>query len=151
MLRYQEQNSEQTLAEGLEEYYAANKGVVTRPRELPPESAALFANHDVSHVIFGLSTSLEDEAMADTRILFATDAGFWRYSKYITADKQAKAIFKQVGYVRVVWHTLLTLPRMLRAVMAARRMKKRWPFDTPQSFRARSLRDLRQEFGIRII
>jgi hypothetical protein len=150
-LGYQEQDSPQTLAEGLEEYYIANRGVVTRPQDLPPESVALFTSHDMGHVIFGLSTSLEDEAMADTRILLSTDAGFWRYTRYITADSQAKAVLKQVGYRKVVVHTAYALPRMLRAVWDAMRMKKRWPWVPPPSFKTRSLADLRREFGIRII
>ena len=150
-LRYQEQNSPQTLAEGLEEYYAANIGIVTRPSDLPAESVALFVGHDTGHVIFGLSTSLTDEAMADTRILLSTDAGFWRYSRYITADKQAKAIFKQVGYGKVALYTLLAVPRILRAVWEAMRMKKLWPWEPPPSFQTRTLADLRREFRIGVI
>ena len=150
-LRYQEQDSTQTLAEGLEEYYAANLGVVTRPRDLPAESVALFLGHDTGHVIFGLTTSLQDEAMADTRILLSTDAGFWRYSRYITADKQAKAIFKQVGYGKVAFYSLLALPRILRAVWEALRTRKRWPWEPPPSFQTRSLAELRREYRIRIV
>jgi len=150
-LRYQEQDSAQTLAEGLEEYYAANTGIATRPRDLPPESVALFVGHDTGHVIFGLTTSLTDEAMADTRILLSTDAGFWRYSRYITADKQAKAIFKQVGYGKVAFYSLLALPRILRAVWEALRTRKRWPWEPPPSFQTRSLAELRREYRIRIV
>jgi hypothetical protein len=150
-LRYQEQDSVQTLAEGLEEYYAANAGIVTRPSNLPPESVALFKGHDTGHVIFGLSTSLTDEAMADTRILLSTDAGFWRYSRYLTADEQTKAIFKQVGYGKVALYTLLAVPRILRALWEAVRTSKRWPWEPPPSFQTRSLAELRREFRIRII
>ena len=110
----------QTLAEGLEEYYAANAGIVTRPSNLPPESVALFKGHDTGHVIFGLSTSLTDEAMADTRILLSTDAGFWRYSRYLTADEQTKAIFKQVGYGKVALYTLLAVRTDSAGLMGSR-------------------------------
>jgi hypothetical protein len=150
-LRYQEQDSTQTLAEGLEEYYAVNAGVVTRPTDLPVESAALFKGHDTGHVIFGLSTSLQDEAIADTRILLSTDAGFWRYTRYLAADKQAKAIFKQVGYWNVALYSLLAVPRMLHAAWEAMWTHKRWPWEPPQSFQTRSLAELRREFKIRII
>jgi hypothetical protein len=150
-LAYQEQDSPQTLSEGLEEYYRANLGVVTRPRDLPPKSAALFRSHDMGHVIFGLTTSLEDEAMADTRILTSTDAGIVRYSRYVTTDPLAKAIFKQIGVARVVLYTLRAAPRLARAVWESFYMTKRWPFEPPESFQTRSLADLRREFGIRII
>ena len=65
--RYQAQDSHQTLLEALDEYYARNLGRVRRPSELAPESAALFRSHDLCHVIFGLDTTLADEAMADVR------------------------------------------------------------------------------------
>ncbi|HLK26181.1 MAG TPA: hypothetical protein VKT30_16110, partial [Caulobacteraceae bacterium] len=69
--RYQAQDSQQTLAEGLAEYYAANGARVAAPASLPAESRALFRNHDVCHVVFGLDTTLEDEGMADVRTLLS--------------------------------------------------------------------------------
>jgi len=147
-LEYQRQDSPLTLSEGLEEYYAANEGVVIRPRDLPDESYGLFRSHDMCHVIFGLGTTLDDEAMADARSLFSSDVGWRRYSAYVTGDKQAKEIFKELGYLRSIWVTITTMPRILRAVSESRRMKKRWPWVPPESFLKRSLVDLRNEFGI---
>ena len=122
-----------------------------RPRDLPPESFMLFRNHDLCHVIFGLSTSLPDEAMADTRTLLSCDVGVRRYLAYLSQDQQAKAVFKQVGYWRSAWATIMTLPRILRAVAEAWRMPKRWPWTPPDSFQARALAELRAEFGIKVI
>jgi hypothetical protein len=67
--RYQNQDSDMTLAEALAEYYAANTGRVLRPSELSEESAEPFRSHDMCHVIFGLATTFADEAMVDTRKL----------------------------------------------------------------------------------
>jgi hypothetical protein len=147
-LNYQQQNSALTLAEGLDEYYAANVGLITRPSELPPESAKLFRSHDMCHVIFGLDTTLDDEALADTRTLFSCDVGVRRYSAYLTHDQQAKALFKELGYLKALWVTVRALPRICRAAFEARRMKKPWPWVPPESFQSRSLADLRNEFGI---
>lgn len=94
MLRYQDQDSTQTLREGLAEYYAANVGIVMRPDDLPPESVALFRSHDLCHVIFGLDTSLGDETLADTRTLLSCDVGARRYARYLTSDRTAKTLFK---------------------------------------------------------
>src|SRR5579864_4834435 len=113
--RYQEQDSRQTLAEGLAEYYAVNGGRVSRPRSLPPQSRALFRNHDVCHVIFGLDTTLEDEGMADVRTLLSCDVGWRSYARYMTSDPEAKAIFQELGCARAIWATLIVIPRMLRA------------------------------------
>jgi hypothetical protein len=151
MLSYQRQDSAQTLAEGLEEYYAANVGKVVRPRDLPPESVALFRSHDMCHVIFGLNTTLDDEALADMRTLFSCDVGLRRYYAYLTQDKQAKAIFKEFGYLKSALVTVLAIPRICSAAMEARRMVKRWPWQPPDTYLSRSLADLRREFGIRVM
>jgi len=80
---YQAQDSQQTLAEGLAEYYAANGGRVVVPASLPPESRALFRSHDICHVIFGLDTTLADEGMADVRTLLSCDVGWGRYGELL--------------------------------------------------------------------
>jgi hypothetical protein len=147
-LGYQQQDSTQTLAQGLEEYYAANQGVVVRPRDLPPESSRLFRNHDMCHVIFGLDTTLDDEAMADARTMFSCDVGLRRYAAYLAHDKQAKAIFKELGYAKAVWVSVRAVPRIVRALIEAQRMNKPWPWQPPESYQTRSLGELREEFGI---
>ena len=139
------------MAEGLEEYYAANVGTVVRPGDLPPESAALFRSHDLCHVIFGLDTTLDDEVLADTRTLFSCDVGFGRYAVYLAQDKQAQALFREIGYLRSAWRTLLAVPRICRAALDAWRMKRRWPWVPPESYQNRTLADLRHEFGICVV
>jgi hypothetical protein len=150
-LRYQQQDSAQTLADGLEEYYAANVGKVVRPRDLPPESVDLFRSHDMCHVVFGLNTTLDDEAMADVRALLSCDVGWRRYSHYMTSDPAAKAIFKDLGYLKSIWVTIHAIPRICRGAIEALRMTKRWPWTPPESFQERPLAELRQEFGIRLV
>lgn len=149
--RYQTQSSAQTLAEGLAEYYARNRGRVTPPAELPAESAALFRNHDICHVIFGLDTTLADETLADTRAMLSSDVGWTRYAAYLASDPAAKAIFKQVGYGTVIVATLKAMPRIARAFFEATRMEKRWPWTPPETHLDRTLADLRDEYGIRVI
>jgi hypothetical protein len=151
LLSYQRQDSVQTLAEGLEEYYAANSGKVVRPRDLPSESSELFRSHDMCHVIFGLNTTLGDEALADMRTLFSSDVGLRRYYVYLAQDKQAKALFKELGYLKGTWVTVQSMPRICRAAVEAWRVKKRWPWQPPDSYMNRSLADLRREFGIRVM
>jgi hypothetical protein len=109
-LAFQCQDSRQTLAEGLDEYYRANAGRVKRPADLPADSAALFRSHDMCHVIFGLSTAPDDEALVDTRTMLSCDVGVARYLAYLGQDSEAKAIFKQFGYLRSVRATILAYP-----------------------------------------
>lgn len=150
-LAYQQQDSAQTLAQGLEEYYASNVGIVTRPDELPPGSAPLFRSHDICHVIFGLNTSLAEEALVDTRTLLSCDVGVRRYLRYLRANAQAQALFNQIGYLRSAWATFLALPRILQSLTASFAMPKKWPWEPPASSLERPLAELRGEFGIRVI
>jgi hypothetical protein len=151
MLRYQDQDSSQTLREGLAEYYEANPGIVTRPSDLPADSIALFRAHDLCHVIFGLNTSLGDETLADARTLLSCDVGVRRYTRYLATDQAAKALFKELGYAKAAWITLLSLPRIARAGVEAFRMRKRWPWNPPEDYLDRPLAGLRREFGIRVV
>ena len=149
--RYQEQDSKQTLAEGLAEYYRVNGARVTPPPSLPPESQALFLHHDVCHVIFGLDTTLADEGMADMRTLLSCDVGWSRYARYMTCDPTAKAVFKELGYVRAAWATIIIIPRLLQAIAEALRTSKRWPWQPPARYFDRPLAELRREYEIRLI
>ena len=148
---YQRQDSLLTLSEGLEEYYRANLGRVLRPDDLSRESRDLFRSHDMCHVIFGLDTTLDDEAMADTRTLLSCDVGFRTYARYLATNEDAKAIFKEVGYLRAIWGTILTLPRLLLAVVEGFRMTKKWRWTPTPADLERPLADLRREYGIRVI
>lgn len=149
--RYQDQNSPLTLAEGLDEYYAVNRGKVLRPADLPPESVELFSNHDACHVIFGLDTTLADETMADTRTLLSCDVGLAAYLRYLSRDKAAKALFKELGLARALWAVMTTAPRIGQAVLEALRTPRKWPWTPPARFQRRPLADLRRDFGIRVI
>lgn len=79
------------------------------------------------------------------------DVGWRIYARYMTSDPKAKAIFKDLGYARAIWATLIILPRMLRAVVPAWRTSKRWPWEAPADHFDRTLADLRREYGIRLI
>ena len=148
---YQAQDSQQSLADGLAEYYAVNGTRVSPPPSLPRESRDLFRSHDICHVIFGLDTTLADEGMADVRTLLSCDVGWRRYARYMTSDPQAKAIFKELGYGRAILTTLRVLPRIVRAIGEVGRSRKRWPWTPPPEHFGRTLAELRREYGIRLI
>lgn len=149
--RYRNQDSDMTFAEALAEYYAANTGRVLRPSDLSDESAELFRSHDMCHVIFGLDTTFADEAMVDTRTLLSCDVGVRKYLRYLRTNPEAKAIFKEVGYLKSICTTILSIPRVLRATWEAWKMPRKWPWAPPPAFQNRTLSDLRQEFGIIVI
>lgn len=145
------QDSVQILGDALEEYYQANEGKVIRPEQLPESSRALFRNHDICHVIFGLDTTPEDEAMADVRALVSSTVGWRRYGTYLARDKAARAIFRKVGLGDALVATLRATPRAVRVLFQALTTRKRWPWDAPDRFLIRSLKHLRREYHIKVI
>jgi len=147
---YQRQDSAQTLAAGLNEYYRGHPCVI-RPDAISPESAALFRRHDICHVIFGLDTTIVDEAMADLRTMLSTDVGVRRYVQYLRTSKEAQDIFAEVGYSSAFAATLRALPRFLHALAQALRARKRWPWDPPERYLGESLAALRADHGIRVL
>jgi hypothetical protein len=80
---------------------------------LSEESAELFRSHDMCHVIFGLDTTFADEAMVDARTLLSCDVGVRKYVRHLMTNPEAKAIFKEVGYLKSIWITILAIPRVL--------------------------------------
>lgn len=150
-LRYMAQDSGQTLAQALGEYYAHNGARVAAPASLPAESAALFRNHDICHVIFGLDTTLADETVADARTLFSCDVGWRTYIGYLSRDPLAKELFAELGLWRGLGATLLALPRIARAFWNALAMRRRWPWSPPADHFETPLAELRARYGIKVI
>ena len=75
MLNYQEESCELSLKEGIEEYreylMANNRHVLGE--NCSEDEKLTILGHDATHVIFGLDTSLEEEAMLDCWVIFGGD------------------------------------------------------------------------------
>ena len=66
---YAEQDSSQSLREGLAEYYARNPNLLD-PSTLPADAEELFRQHDAGHALGALRISAADRsAIATTRAL----------------------------------------------------------------------------------
>jgi hypothetical protein len=148
---YQTQESKQTLAEGLAEYHHVNMGTVFPAESLQPESAVFFRSHDLCHVLFGLGTSASDEAVVDTRIMVGSTVSSRAYVGSYKSIPELKQIFEKNGFWTLAAGSLRAVPRMLRALLEARRMPEKWPWVPPESYLTRTLEDLRREYKIRII
>ena len=92
MLKYTQQNSSQTLKEGLQEYYDSN------PQEVKDfaKKIPFLVDHDITHVIFGLGTSIEEESLLDTWTIRGTDISW----------KQILIILEH--YIQQLHHQILT-------------------------------------------
>ncbi len=148
-LRYREQDSTMTLAEGLEEYFRAMPDLLD-PKALGSEAKDLFTQHDVAHIVFGCDTSLRQEAMMDTWTVFGTDVGFFAYMKYFKTP-EAQALMKQIGVGRALWGALLAIPDIVRVIARGSAMKKKWPWRDHQRYMDRPLKEIREELGLVIV
>ena len=159
-LKYQRQDCELTLKEGLEEYldHIGPDAKLTGDENngLDEGYRQFLLGHDCQHVIFGLALSLEEESVLDTYAIQGTTGIPWKkFFKYTFSGgeltKLYKKIFKDYGATR-----LFSLPFRARKkkVMAWKRVKlmtKKWPWYIPEDYFSRTIKDLRDEYNIKIL
>jgi hypothetical protein len=152
-LSFQLQNCDITLAEGLEEYRAylranGKKQLIDKP------GSTIIRDHDATHVIFGLDTSIEQESMLDSWVFLGTK---WKLKELLAYNKlpELKQLYKDFwhdpGYFKLIMTAIKLLPIKLKIRKRAKQMKKKWPFVSPDSLMNQRVCDLREEFGIEIL
>ena len=67
-LPYLNQNCELTLQECLKLHYGVDPSYKNNVKIVPA-----FYNHDIAHVLFGLTTDIKHESLVDTRVIFGTN------------------------------------------------------------------------------
>ena len=153
MNSFQDQNCNITLQEGLEIYYQSfnpNKPLIKDDTM----SGNLFRDHDCTHVIFGLNTSIDQEALLDIWVLFGSDFRFKDMTAYMRTP-QIKSLYDELyskygilGFLKIY---IRNFKNMIRIFFRCRKMKKKWPLHCPTSFLNSTISDLRYEFGINIL
>ena len=134
-LSFQSQNCDITLAEGLEEYRAylqanGKKQLVDAP------GSTVIRDHDATHVMFGLDTSIEQESMLDSWVFLGTK---WKLKELLAYNKlpEIKQLYKDFwhdpGYFKLFLTTIRLLPIKLKIRKRAKQMNKKWPFVSPDS------------------
>lgn len=152
-LSFQEQGCSLTLEQGLEEYRGYLQANGKKQLSDPPGST-IIRDHDVTHVIFGLDTSLEQESLLDSWVLMGTQ---WKlkellaYNKLPELKELYKYLNKEVGYFRLFLMVIKLIPLKLKVRKKAKQMNKKWPFVSPDDLLARRVCDLRDEYGIKIL
>ena len=153
---FQYQNCELTLQEGLNIYYQSfpDDTKVIQDEDGPKW---LFG-HDCTHVIFGLDISMMQESILDTWSLWGTDFGikgainlFIASRKNTDFNKLYKKIYREYGITGLIKLYFSSLPFKRRARAMTKKMTKKWPYIPPQHYLNRSIRELRQEFNIKIL
>jgi len=99
MLPFQDSTQDMTLKEGIECY---RDYLVRNNRKILVDGpgSTLIRDHDATHVIFGLDTTLEEESMLDSWVLWGTQYKFSylnQYRKLPDLKEFNKNLFKELG------------------------------------------------------
>ena len=153
MLKYQKQNCDLTLQEGLDYYYQSFPEA-TEIFGDNNESGTLLRDHDCTHVIFGLDISIEQESILDSWVLWGSK---WELRYLLGYQKlpQIKQLYKNLvneigyfGFIKILWK----LSGIKRKVMFRTfKMKKKWPFKMPEEYLSMKISDLREMHGIKVL
>ncbi len=148
MLDFQRPDSRQRLSEGLREYYASRENLIDG-RGASEAARRFFRSHDVAHVVFGCNTTLASEAVVKLWSFFGTTAGLGLWRAYRLPE--SREVYGRLGLGEIAFtalHSLLITPIVL---WRCTRMKKRWPWDAFEPYLDVPLRDIREEYGIRVV
>lgn len=147
--QFQHQNCPLTLGQGLEEFYAVNAHKFSKPE---PDTAwtKLLAAHDACHVLFGVNTTVVEEAYGDMWTLFGTTMTFKEYSEYAKSDA-GKALLREIGLKKIIIGSLKALPGCFKIFLKARKMSKKWSLWKFEDRLNDKLIDLRKEFNLEIL
>lgn len=148
-LRYLDQDCDQTLRVALDEYFAQIPDLITE-ENADERVAALFRRHDIGHVVFGCDTTLDGEPLADTFCMFGTDVSLKEYSEYAKIP-ETKQLFVEAGAWPLFVASVRCVPRVIRALWICWRMPRKFPFWDNDKWLDIPLRDIRAEFGIRVV
>ena len=155
MFNFQKQDSEQTLSEGLEEFYSIN----TQFRDLAEKdnpNAHIFKEHDYTHVLFGLGTSIEEESLLDTYVIWGMKFNWGKIIDFYK-DPEYKEVIgdivkKHGGYWGVFKIYMALMPLKLKVFLRCLKMSKKWHYhDISDELMNKKLCDLRSEYNISLI
>lgn len=147
MHAYQEQESQQTLAQALQEYHAVHPGL-SQARHMNPKAAFFFRCHDTVHVVFGCGVELDDEAVVKIASILGTTAGLSVLKGYVL--QESLDIYWQlrvVDVLRAIGHAVVIVPRTVIRCLSQR---GRWPWSDHEQYLDVSLQAIRQQFGIKV-
>ena len=151
---YLEQDCTLTLSEGLEEYYSGNLPEV---KQFAKRVGPLLVDHDISHVIFGLGTTIEEESLLDTWTIRGTNIT-WKQIYEYAFNHEFKELTKLIvkdngGWFNIIKIVINCIPYKLKIhFKRIPKMKKKWPYsNVTYKMMSSSIKDLREEYGIKII
>jgi len=147
--QFQDQACELTLKEALAEFYSVNSHIFSTP-EADTEWTELLVHHDVSHVFFGVNTSILDEAAGDYWTLFGTNLSFKEYLAYAKSP-EGKKLVKDIGFINIVKSLIMGLPLLFKTYSRAKKMTRKWSVRGYHQYMDVPLADIRRQFNLEIL
>lgn len=153
MLPFQDSSHDMTLQEGIEcyrDYLIQNNRKIL----VDETGSTLIRDHDATHVIFGLDTTLEEESILDTWVLWGTSyklSYLNQYRKLPQLKEFNKNLIKELRVRGILKLLSSVLRNKILVFKRTRKMKKKWPFKHPEAYLERSIFELRNEYGIDIL
>jgi len=160
ILSFQKQDCDISLREGIEEYrnYLRVNGRYVLGENCSTAEKLAILNHDAQHVIFGLDTSLEEEAMLDCWLFFGGNyiqliRDYFSGSLELNETQgKVNELIKEVGYLKSFYYyskvVLLKWPKIFFRTV---RMKKKWNYFMPETFLTEKISSIRDLYNIKIL
>ena len=159
-LSFQKQDCDVSLSEGIEEYrnYLKANGRYVLGENCSPAERLTILNHDAQHVIFGLDTSLEEEAMLDCWLFFGgnyiqliRDYFSGSLELYETQGK-VNELVKEIGYLKsFYYYSKVVLLKWPKIFIRTIKMKKKWNYFMSEVLLTEKISSIRDSYNIRIL
>ena len=147
MYAYQQQDSQQTLSQALQEYHAVHPGL-SQARNMSPQGAFFFRCHDTVHVVFGCGVGLDDEAAVKIASMLGTTAGLGVLRGYVLHESlEIYGQHRVFDVLRAIGHAVVIV---LRTIIRCASQRSRWPWSDHDRYLDVSLQAIRGQFGITV-
>jgi len=159
MLSYQNKSCDLTLKEGIEEYrnYLRENNRHVLGENCSEDEKLTILGHDATHVIFGLDTSLEEEAMLDCWVIFG--GGVFKvikdfYKGSLDLKETNEKVFdlvKEVGYLKYTYLYLKVIFRKWPKIFFRIRKMKKWDYFFSLNLLDSKISKIRKDYNINIL
>ena len=160
ILSFQKQDCDVSLSEGIEEYrnYLKANGRYVLGENCSPAERLTILNHDAQHVIFGLDTSLEEEAMLDCWLFFGGNyiqliRDYFSGSLELKETKEkVNELVREVGYLKsFYYYSKVVLLKWPKIFIRTIKMKKKWNYFMPEALLTEKISSIRDLHNIKIL
>jgi len=147
-LSYLEQDCPLTLREGFGQFMKSAPGLI--PSDESTEVGSLTKAHDCCHVLFGLTTSIRDELLADTWTLVGSTVTIREYMRFLQHDEYKELAADLTSGANLI-ELIKNLPVAFKAIVRGRRMSQKWPFFDYAQYLDTPLVELRRHYNVELI